>query len=77
MADLSISLTVPDAQLSKVSAALNWRWGQIDDGAGGTRDSTLAELKRCNVRIVQDIVDKYEDANHQATRPVRSDLGIT
>jgi hypothetical protein len=46
MATINLNLTVPDAQVPRVVAALSKKFGQIDDplGSGIFRDRTNAEL---------------------------------
>ena len=45
MADFSVTLTVPDAKLAEFIDALNWAWGEKDNGDGTTTPKTGAELK--------------------------------
>lgn len=44
MALVRLDINIPDAQMSRVQTALRARYGQVDDGAGGLRDRTNAEL---------------------------------
>lgn len=53
MATVNLSIVVPDAQLARVQAAARSTFGQIDDGAGGLRDMTNAEIVE---RIRQEVI---------------------
>ena len=66
MATINLNLTVPDAQVPRVVAALSRKFGQIDDppGSGIFRDRTNAELLallREDIRLtVINLVKRYE-----------------
>lgn len=49
MADFTIPLTVPDAKVSELVAALNWKWR----GPTGGPDMTPAELRAETKRRVE------------------------
>lgn len=53
MAVINLSVTIPNAQLSRVQAAVRATFGQVPDGAGGMRDMTDAELVE---RLRQDVI---------------------
>jgi hypothetical protein len=44
MAIINLAITVPDAQMARVQAACRATFGQVDDGLGGLRDLTNAEI---------------------------------
>lgn len=64
MAILNLSVNVPDAQLPRVQAAAKFIFGQVDDGAGGLRDMTNAEivarLKLETIQMIKSIVHRAE-----------------
>lgn len=53
MATIPLTITVPDAQMSRVQAACRATFGQVDNGAGGLRDMTNAEIIE---RLRQDVI---------------------
>jgi hypothetical protein len=45
MAELTITLTVPDKQMAEIIAALEWRWGRPATRNGEDRGLTPAEAR--------------------------------
>ncbi len=64
MAVLNLSITVPDAQLSRVQTAARTTFGQVSDGAGGFRDMTNAEilerLRQEMILMIKSMVQRSE-----------------
>lgn len=64
MAVLNLSVTVPDAQIARVQAAARGTFGQVDDGLGGKRDMTNAELverlRQETIYMIKRMVFAYE-----------------
>ena len=44
MPTITIAFNVPDGQMPRLLAALRLLWGQVPDGAGGSRDMTAQEV---------------------------------
>lgn len=53
MAILNLSVTIPNAQISRVQTAVRAAFGQVPDGTGGMRDMTDEELVE---KLRQDVI---------------------
>lgn len=61
MADFSISITVPDAKVSELVAAMNWAWGYTGEVGSPTAPRTGAQLRdEFKVRSVQALKDIHQ-----------------
>lgn len=80
MADFSITLNIEDAKIAQMIAALNWQWGEIDNGDGTTTPKTgaqlRAEFKTRSQQALRDVYARYQRhlRDQQAVDP---DIGIT
>lgn len=76
MATINLSVTVPDAQLPRVQTAIRATYGQVDDGAGGLRDMTNAEIveriRKEVIAMVKGMVLRHERRvlEQQAESPI-------
>lgn len=61
---IQLSFDVPDAQMPRVQAALHSHFGQVDDGNGGLRDMTSAEIterfRKLVINTMKNIVVNHE-----------------
>jgi len=80
MADFSITLTVPDDKISEFVDALNWAWGENDNGDGTTTPKTGAELraefKQRSENALKDVFRRYKEHLRQQ-QAVDDDIDIT
>ena len=81
MADFSIPLTVPDAKVSELIDALNWQWGETDNGDGTTTPKTCAEikveLKARTEQVLKDVFLRYKEHIRSQQVVVDGELDIT
>lgn len=65
MATINLSITVPDAQLPRVQTAARATFGRVDDGAGGLRDMTNAEIVE---RLRQEVISMIKQLAQRSER---------
>ena len=75
MADIIITLTIPDAKLADVLAALRWHFGPKEDGSNLTQAELRAKLKESMVSSVRDIYTRYKRGERDK-QPIDTDAGI-
>jgi hypothetical protein len=69
MAVVNLSITIPDAQMARVQAACRAAFGQVDDGAGGFRDLTNAEIvERLRQGVITQIKTMVSRSEREAAR---------
>ena len=57
MADFSTSITIADEDVPAFVDALNWAWGEKDNGDGTTTPKTFEELKTEHSNRVKNALD--------------------
>jgi len=80
MANFSVSLTVPNDKVGELVDALNWAWGEKDNGDGTTTPKTAAELKAelkaRSKKSLKDVYLRYKE-HLRNIQSVEGDIDIT
>lgn len=75
MADFSVPITVPDAKVSELVAALNWKWRGPTGGADMTPAELRAETKRRVEAMFRQIYREHKE--YLAAQGASADIDIT
>jgi hypothetical protein len=76
MTDIVLTITIPDAKLADVLAALRWQFGAKPDGTQLSQAEIRAKLRESMASSVQDIYTRYK-REEQAKQPIDTDAGIS
>lgn len=66
MAVIDLSINIPNAQIPRFIAGMRASFGKVDDGAGGLRDMTQAELiERVRQSVIQTLRERVRTAERE------------
>lgn len=76
MAKITIELTVPNAKLPDLLAAVRWHRGTKEDGSEYTQEEIVTWMKESMLNSLRDIRIRHREYL-RTTTPVENDLDIT